>query len=371
MNALKDHASWSRAGRRPRRLVGRVEQLEGRALLSGGAVHAAVAKSRIVDQTNLVSDQAGKAAIRDPNLVNAWGIALPAGGNFWVSDNGSGKATVYNGDLPGNPLRVVPLVVTIPGGAPTGQVTNSTSDFQVSKGGSSGPALFIFATENGQISGWNFSVDAANAIVGATKAGAVYKGLAIASNGGANFLYAANFASGKIDVYDGHFHDVSRAGKFVDSQIPKGFAPFNVQALGGKLYVTYAKQDAAKHDDVAGAGNGFVDVFSTGGTLLQRLVKRGNLNSPWGLTIAPSTFGAFGGDLLVGNFGDGRINAYNPRTGALVGMLLNSKSKPLVIDGLWGLIVGNGTTAGRSTAVYFTAGPGHESHGLFGRLTSR
>jgi uncharacterized protein (TIGR03118 family) len=313
-------------------------------------------------QTNLVSDIPGMAQNTDLNLVNPWGIASSATSPFWVSDNGTGVATLYNGA--GTPQA---LVVTIPppsGGtppaAPTGVVFNGGADF--------GGFRFIFATEDGTIAGWNGGTTA-TLQKDNSAAGAVYKGLAI----GPSNLYATNFHAGTIDVFDTNFDPVIHAGSFTDPNLPAGFAPFGIQNLGGKLYVTYALQDAAGKDDVAGPGNGFVDVFDTNGNFLQRLVTQGALNSPWGLAMAPANFGEFSNYLLVGNFGDGRINAFDPVTGALIGPLTDSKTgDPIEIDGLWGLRFGNGGNGGEKDKLFFTAGiPGDgmiEDHGLFGSI---
>jgi len=323
----------------------------------------------------LVSDQAGQAPQTDANLVNAWGIALSAaGGNFWVSGNGTDKSVIYAGDVAGSPLTINSLVVSIPGGAPTGQVFNSTNDFVVTSGAASAPALFIFAAESGQITGWNPGVPppppATSAQNGVTVPNAVYKGLAIANNGVANHLYAANFHAGTIDVFDGTFTKVTLAGTFTDPALPAGFDPFNVAVLNGTIYVSYAKKEAGGDDDVSGPGNGFVDRFDLNGNFLGRLVSQGHLNSPWGMVLAPNAFGTFAGALLVGNFGDGWINAYNPTTGSYMGALKTSGGSTIVIPGLWGLAIGNGATAGDSSAVYFASGPGGETHGLFGKLVA-
>ncbi|HXE51381.1 MAG TPA: TIGR03118 family protein [Tepidisphaeraceae bacterium] len=382
--------------------------------------------SGTVLQTNLVSDLPGVAAVQDPNLVNPWGIAENATSPFWISDNNAGVSTLYN--VPGansSPVSINPLVVSIPSpgdplgasGTPTGTVFNigsgATGGFKVSGVNKSGaPAsaasVFLFATEDGTIVGWNPGVnpagfDPAKAGTYATIAvdnsgnnftepdpakqtGAVYKGLAIASGNGAPIastdpnstflLYASNFRSGKVEVYDPNFTSAMLpAGAFSDPHLPSGYAPFNVQVLGSKVFVTFAKQDALKHDDVAGLGNGFVDVFNLDGTAglannNMRLVSRGALDSPWGLAIAPSSFGSLAGDLLVGNFGNGRINVYNPTTGSFASQLTDPDGEPIQIDGLWALRVGNGGSGGDANTVYFTAGLFGESHGLFGSLSS-
>jgi uncharacterized protein (TIGR03118 family) len=332
-------------------------------------------------QTNLVSDTPGMAQFTDPNLVNPWGIAYSPttpgnpGGPFWISDNNAGVATIYNGDgstaLPA--VTIPPPAGSASGalGTPTGVVFNNTSGFVVSQNGTSGASTFIFATEDGTIVGWNQSVNASSAITAVDNSknptaadGAVYKGLAMAGND----LYAADFRHGTIDVFDQNFKPVTLTGNFTDPKIPAGFAPFDIQNIGGKLYVTYAEQDAAKHDDVGGAGNGFVDVFGTDGVLQSHLIEHGALNSPWGVALAPAGFGQFSGDLLVGNFKDGHINVFDPTTGVQVGTLNNQLGNPITIDHLWGLRFGNGGMAGATTSLFFTAGIGNEQHGLFGNI---
>jgi uncharacterized protein (TIGR03118 family) len=252
--------------------------------------------------------------------------------------------------------------VSIPGGAPTGQVSNDTSAFVVP--GTTTPAHFIFAGENGDLSAWQGGTAA---VAVAHTDGAVYKGLALAHSAFGPLLLAANFHDNRIDVFDGQFHPVTDSRLFRDRHLPAGFAPFNLTEIGNQVYVTYAKQDAAAHDDVAGQGNGFVDVFTNYGAFVKRLVTRGQLNSPWGLTIAPAHFGAFSGDLLVGNFGDGRIHAYDPKSGDLLGTLRGTNHRPITIDGLWGLLVGD-AVAGGPDALWFSAGPDGEAHGLLGIL---
>ncbi len=322
-------------------------------------------------QTNLISDIAGVARITDPHLVNPWGQAASPTSPLWVADNGADVSTLYTGGVNGSIPQIVPLTVSIPGGAPTGVVFNSdsnTSDFVVHTALGKASANFIFDSEAGVLSAWSKTVSGTTATTEFANKRYVYKGLALASVGDDSFLYAANFSKARIDVFNDHFNRVRFRSGFRDSRIPVGFAPFDVQPLGGKLYVSYAKQDAAKHDDVAGPGNGFVDVYDTRGHLLQRLIAHGALNSPWGLAIAPSDFGAFSGDLLVGNFGDGAIHAYDPMTGALKGQLMNMDGNPIVINGLWALRFGNGTF-GMPNSLVFTAGIGDESHGLLGEIT--
>jgi len=316
-------------------------------------------------QFNLVSDLPGVAPVTDPNLVNPWGLSSSGTSPIWVSDNGSDVSTLYNGA--GQPFPVgSPLVVSIPDLAPTGQVNNPNST-------NFGGAHFIFASENGGIDAWNSGT---SAVSKAVTASAVYKGLAIGTSNSGPTLYATNFNSGKIDVFNNSFVAASLSGSFTDPNLPSGYAPFGIQNINGKLYVTYAVQDSAKHDDVAGPGNGIVDVFDTNGNFLQRLVSNGSsspLNSPWGLALAPSNFGQFSGDLLVGNFGDGTINAFDPTTGAFLGTIDDPNGNPIVIEGLWGLLFGNGGNGGATDQLFFSAGipgPGNiEDHGLFGDIT--
>jgi len=320
-------------------------------------------------QTNLVSDEPGNARFTDAHLVNAWGLVSSATSPWWVANNGTLTSTLYDGN---GVART--LVVSIPG-PPTGVVFNGGAGFVVHSGTTSGPARFIFATEDGKIAGWNPAVPAGStrAVVGSDQSarGAVYKGLAIATNAAGTFLYATDFHNGAVDVFDSAFTLVD---SFTDGRLPHGYAPFGIQAIGPVVYVTFARQDKAAHDDVPGKGRGFVDAFDTTGVLLQRIASRGSLNSPWGIALAPASFGAFAGDLLIGNFGDGRINAFDPiATGPegqlhSKGQLLTDTCAPLSIDGLWALQFGNGTGSGPTGTLYFTAGPQEESHGLFGNL---
>lgn len=317
-------------------------------------------------QHNLVSDGFTAADNIDPNLKNPWGIAASPTGPFWVSDNGTGLSTLYNSS--GTPQ---PLVVTIPpagSGVPTGVVFNPTNDFQITAGGLTGKAVFIFAGEDGSLSGWNPSVGVASATnpANAASPGPVYKGIAMGNNGVGNELYTADFTKGTIDMFNSSFvYD----GSLSDTTVDPGFSPFNVANIVGKLYVSYAKVKAGTHDDEAGAGNGFIDVFNLDGTLDKRLVSHGALNSPWGMVQAPSSgFGAFDNALLVGNFGDGTINAFDPNTGAQLGTLTDAQGHPIVIGGLWGLTFGNGGSGGDLGKLYFTAGANDEADGLLGSL---
>ncbi len=334
-------------------------------------------------QVNLVSNLPNVAPLTDPDLVNAWGLSASPGTDqvpgspLWVSDNGADKTTLYAGAT-ATSVSKVGLVVNITSGAPTGQVFNTDhTGFVIhDAAGHSGSAQFIFDTENGSIDAWNSGVGATGtgpSTVTETPvtnfANAVYKGLTVAQASDAKtYLYAANFRSGRVEVYNDSFVPVELpGGLFVDRHIPAGYAPFNVQELAGKLYVTYAEQDATLHDDVAGHGHGFVDVFNTDGALIRRLVTRGDLNSPWGLALAPAGFGKFSGALLVGNFGDGHINAYNPNTGRHLGELRQANGHPIVIDGLWALRFGNGNAA-KTNEMLFSAGPNGESDGLLGKI---
>jgi uncharacterized protein (TIGR03118 family) len=355
--------------------------------LTGLAANASASSSiahSAYQQTNLVSDIPGLALHTDPNLRNSWGTSTGPGLPIWVSDNATGVTTLYDGQ--GNPQPGPgrhQLVVTIPAppsagpgaaGTPDGTVFNPTPDgFTVSKNGVSAPARFLFATEDGTIAGWNPAVDPTHAVIAVDRStvtdqagdhGAVYKGLALVSTPAGKFLYATNFRFGTVEVFDSSFHQVN---SFTDPTVPPGFAPFGIHNIGGNLYVTFAKQDAAKHDDDAGPGNGFVDVFAPNGNLLQRLASRHRLNSPWAVALAPATFGAFGGDILVGNFGDGRINAFNPTTGQFLGQLRNHGG-PITISGLWGLRFPAGSLNVTPNALYFTAGINDEADGLLGDI---
>ena len=350
-----------------------------------GAVPAS-AHTSAFRQINLVSDQPGKAHLTDPDLVNAWGLAASPGTDaapgspLWVADNGSDKATLYTGATPTS-VSKASLVVNVTGAAPTGQVFNpDTSAFIVrDKKGHSGAAVFIFDTENGTIDAWNPTVGAKGSnpstvteVAHNRGAKAVYKGLAIAqASGGKTYLYATNFHSGRIEAYNSHFKRVRLpGGRFVDPRLPAGYGPFGIAEIGGELYVTFAKQDAMRHDDVAGRGHGFVDVFSNDGAFVRRLVTRGALDSPWGLALAPAGFGQFSGDLLVGNFGNGHVNVYSPATGAHLGQLRRANGRPIVIDGLWGLQFGNGNAA-KTNQLIFSAGPDGEAHGLLGKIVAK
>ena len=342
-----------------------------------GAANPAIAQ--FYTQHNLVSDQAGAADLMDPSLVNAWGLVSSATSPWWVANNGTDTSTLYTGAGAKVLLTTIPChCVNVPG-APTGVVFNGGTGFVVTSGGASGAAAFIFATEDGTILGWNRNVPppatSSQATLAVTTPDAVYKGLAIASTVNGDFLYATNFHAGTVDVFDKDFKPVHSPGAFTDPKLPKGYAPFGIRNLDNTIYVTYALQDADKHDDVAGKGHGFVNAFTTTGVLIQRVASKGTLDSPWGLALAPAEFGKFSNDLLIGNFGDGRIHAYAPREHddhnhkfKHRGVLHSADGPPLKIDGLWSISFGNGAAAGPMTTLFFTAGPVEESHGLFGSL---
>ena len=344
-------------------------------------------------QTNLVTDMGSSAPVTDSNLKNAWGLSRSTGSPWWVSDNGTGVSTLYNiaGTTSTLAATVNPRVVVIPPphgststSTPTGQVFNGSVDFTLAPGI---PALFIFVTEDGTISGWNPGFDSAhpnNAVLKVDNSpNAVYKGVTTGDVDGVRYLYVANFRSGHIEIYNTNFkavlssndhggehHGIFSEESFDDGEIPEGYAPFNIQNIGGSLFVAYAKQDAPRHDDVAGAGFGFVDIFSTAGKLEGRLEHGPWLNSPWGVVWAPRDFGEFSNRVLVGNFGSGQIAAFNGFTGKFIGLMQNPNGTTLAIDGLWALAFGNSANAGPYNALFFTAGPNAEANGLFGALTA-
>ena len=331
-------------------------------------------------RTDLVSNTAAPPVMLDSNVRNAWGLVHGPSTPWWLSNNASGTSTLVNAATV--PVVIPSLVVNIPpppgqvgSGTPTGMVFNgSPTDFLLAPGKQ---AIFLWATEDGTIAGWNPGVKASDAVIEVDNSqkpspdrGAVYKGATIGEIRGQRFIFAANFRSRRIDVFDSAFNQVHVPHwAFHDDDIPRDFAPFNIQGIGPNLYVTYAKQDDTQHDDVPGAGLGFVDVFSTQGQLLARLQHGRWLNAPWGVTLAPAYFGEFSHCVLVGNFGDGTIAAFNPVTGRFLGNFLNPDGSTLAIDGLWGLGFGNGGASGPGNTLFFTAGPNDETNGVFGSLT--
>ncbi|MBV9365321.1 MAG: TIGR03118 family protein [Solirubrobacterales bacterium] len=421
-------------GRAPRRLLAALSLLATIGLIPSAAradsAPASATASGTVLQTNLVSDLPGVAAMTDGNLVNAWGISESPTSPFWISDNGAGVSTLYQ--VPGagsTPVSISPLVVSIPtpvsltGGTPTGTVFNlggAAGAFPITGPNkadqtTTSPAVFLFATEDGTIVGWNPGIDpsgkfdgpggvSTHAVIAVNhsgnnftnpdptqQTGAVYKGVAVETSSApiipadadsTALLYASNFRAGTVEVYDAKFNPVTvlPAGAFRDPRLPAHYAPFNVQVLSGKVYVTYARQNATGHDDVAGPHRGFVDVFNPDGSPglpngKLRLISRGPLDSPWGLAIAPTGFAKLSAPrndpvLLVGNFGNGFINAFDATTGTPLGQLKDPDGEPIQIDGLWALKVGNNAAGGAADTVYFTAGPFGESHGLFGSLST-
>jgi uncharacterized protein (TIGR03118 family) len=342
--------------------------LIGAAALTAWIAGAANAQGQnIYTVHSLVSDSAATAApATDASLVNGWGLVAGPTTPWWAANNATNTSTLYTGAG-----AKVPLTVAV-AGAPTGTVFNGGSDFVISQNGKSGPARFLFATEGGTIMGWSPAVNAAAAVTGVDRSGsgAIYKGLAIANDK----LYATDFHNGRVDVFDKSFNLVP--GGFSDPRIAKGYAPFGIQALGGNIFVTYAQQDAAKKDDVAAPGQGFVDEFTPDGVLVAQVVNSGKKNAPlnasWGLALAPANFGVFAGDLLVGNFGNGRISAYTQRGAKWVfkGQLRQADGAPVAIDGLWAIAFGNGAAAGPTNSLYFLSGPSDEAHGLFGSITA-
>jgi uncharacterized protein (TIGR03118 family) len=322
----------------------------------------------------LVSDGANPADHVDASLRNAWGIVFNPNGVVWVADNKTNTSTLYDGTGTKVSLGPFPEVhlpsATNGDAAPTGIVFNASADFVISQGGASGAAAFMFAGENGTIMGWSPAVNLGNAFVAYDdkSGGAIYKGLALAQNGQGNFLYATDFHNGKIDVFDKTFTRVTLKGTFRDANIPQGYAPFGIRNIDGNLYVTFAKQDSNRQDDAPGVGFGFVDVFDANGSLIRRVATRGSLNAPWGIALAPADFGRFSNRLLVSNFGDGTIDAFDPATGNFLGQLRATNGQVLKIDGLWGLSFGNGLAGQPTNSLFFTSGPGHEQHGLYGRI---
>ncbi len=345
-------------------------------------------------QTNLVADVTGNATVQDSSLVNPWGLSRSPTGPWWASDNGTGNSTLYSGTgsiipINGNGIVTIPAPKNAPAGTiatPTGTVFNGSPDFVIPAPNGK-PAAFLFVTEDGTISGWNGGPAAVLLVdnnQNGSSNGAVYKGCTIADLNGKRFLYVTNFRAGRIEVYDTNFKRVHLSDEAFQTDgdgdhdrddehrqhIPRGFAPFNIQNIGGSLFVTYAKQNAARHDDEAGDGNGFVEIFTPAGSHVGHLEHGPWLNSPWGVVWTPRDFGVFSNTILVGNFGNGWVAAFNGFTYQFIGFVKNPDDSILAIDGLWALAFGNGAAAGPSTTLFFTAGTQRETHGLFGSLTA-
>ncbi len=323
-------------------------------------------------EEKLVSDIDGLADHTDHQLVNPWGLSASPTSPMWVSDNNAGVSTLYDGaGIKQSRVVTIPAPGKADGGTPTGTVFNNTNDFQITTGTNTSKTFFFFDTEDGTLLAWNPAAGGSAKIMVDNSPGAVYKGLTngfvvTASGVTKNYLYAANFRSGTVDVFDGQFHQQFWDGAFTDPAPHAGFAPFGIQNINGSIFVTYAKQNGDKHDDVSGPGIGFVDIYTTSGAFVSRFASGGNLNSPWGLALAPASFGNFHNDILVGNFGDGRINAFTTG-GRFRGQLKSETSAPIQNDGLWGLRFGTGANAG---TLYFAAGIFDESHGLFGSIVN-
>ncbi|MFF4520177.1 TIGR03118 family protein [Streptomyces bluensis] len=385
---MASQATARRSRRGMRRMTAVVLTLGTVGALAGaspGAEHTQRTTRHGFVERDLVSDIPGRAETTDPNLVNPWGLVRKNNGAILVSNNGSDTATAYSGALDNQPVNNTGLLVKFPAGAaPDGVVRNDTDTFRFSAGGKSGPARFLFSSESGSLFAFNPDVSP-NAIQIAFEpsdgTNAVFKGLALVPGKKKGKednkkqdkkhekprILVANFRDARVDSFDTNFKLLPPDGRFQDPSLPAGFAPFGIKTIGDKVFVTYALQDAAKHDDVAGPGNGFINVFSTEGKLLKRFASRGVLNSPWGLETAPKGFGQFAGDLLVGNFGDGRIHAFDLKTGRFEGTVTNPAGNPIVIPGLWGLQRGTDQSGGRHT-VWFAAGIEDEAHGLLGTL---
>jgi uncharacterized protein (TIGR03118 family) len=327
----------------------------------------------IYESKVLVSNGGLPANFTDPNLVNGWGVAFNPTGFVWVNAEGTGKSVLYDGN--GQPQT---LVVAVPGpggsaGSPTGIVFSAGADFVVTNGTTSGPARFIFATEQGTVAGWAPNVNATNALTAVDNSShkAAYTGLALSGNGTTHLLYACNFSAGRIDVFDGTFKSVTVPGGFADPRLPKTFSPFGIQAVGGDIYVTYAKQEEPGSDEEeTGPGLGFVNVFDPQGHLIRRIASRGPLNAPWGIALAPASFGAFGGALLIGNLGDGTINAFAPLSGRFLGRLRGADNRTIHVEGLWGMQFGNGVQGQQTNSLFWAAGPNDETDGAYGVINA-
>jgi uncharacterized protein (TIGR03118 family) len=366
----RQRTGWSGKGRAHLAVIGVAVLASGAAALASGAAGKGLGASLGSYATHgLVSDQAGKADVRDPKLVNAWGLsfgtkpATPA----WVADNGTGVSTLYQGGVGSTPVKKLGLTVKVPGGVPTGTVFNGSRSFVVKSGGKKGPANFLFSSMSSRITAWSQNVPPlASASTEARVPGATFTGLAIANTSKGPRLYAPDFSKGRVDVWDGKFMRVHRKHAFSDPRIPNRYAPFGIDTVQGHIVVTYAK--AGGYSLAAqGPGQGFVDMFSKSGKLLDRFASHGALNAPWGVAMAPQGFGGASGDMLIGNFGDGRINVYDPKTETFLGPLKNAMGAPIAIPGLWALEFGNGVI-GTPKTLLFTAGPTSETHGLLGEI---
>jgi len=339
-----------------------------------GGAQSALADNGTYQVRNLISD--GFVAAEqapDADLVNPWGIAFNPFGPVWVSDNHTGLSTLYNGDGVKQGLIVqIPSTTGPSGGTPTGIVFNgstSATSFAVTNGTVSGTSKFLFSTEDGLIVGWAPTVATTQAFVGVAVAGANYKGIAIGAGGSGQLLYAADFANARVDVFDNTFAPVTlAAGAFTDPKLPSDYSPFGIQAIGGNIFVAYAKKEAGGDEEETGPGLGVVDVYDPNGVLLSRVASHGSLNAPWGIAMAPAGFGSFSNSLLVGNFGDGTISAFDPKNYTPMGQLRGADHKPIRIDGLWGIAFGNGVANQPVNTLFFAAGPGDEEHGLYGRI---
>lgn len=321
-----------------------------------------------VRQVNDVSDVPGRAAITDPKLVNAWGLTFGPTTPLWSANNGSDSSTLYTGGAGGTAVTKVSAIEVAVAGGPTGIAFNGGTDFVVSGSGGSAPARFVFATESGDVLAWNPTATPGAAVRVAHVPDAIFKGLALVQTPAGPFLLAADFHHARVQAFDADFNPVRLPSRFFrDRRLPRGYAPFGIAAIGDAVYVSYAKQDADGEDEVDGAGLGFVDRYTHFGLSEHRVASRGTLDAPWGMAIAPASFGRTAGALLVGNFGDGRINVFDARRGGFRGQLRGSNGRTLVIDGLWALLPGTATSGG-TDAVWFSAGPDDESHGLVGRL---
>lgn len=347
--------------------------------LVGGCSITNPGGAKYYDRKDLVADRDGRAENTDRNLVNPWGLAYGPESYFWVSNNGTGTSTLYDGEgkVENDMVGGAVMLPAVGGGeaSPTGMVYNEGSGFEITAGTKTGPARFLFATDEGTILGWNNDVDQRNGIIALDNSAdeSSYKGLAIARSGGKMLLYATNFHTGTVDVFDENFERATglATDAFRDSTIPEGYMPFGIENLDGQIYVSWVKPDADKEEEVPGAGLGYIDVFQPDGELIDMVATGGMLNAPWGMAMAPNRFGQYGGSLLVGNFGDGRILAYDAGNYEMLGTLENNDREPITIDGLWALKFGNGREAGKEDELYFTAGTDGEKHGLFGSIRPR